>query len=428
MPKSASKDASKSKPKTKKTASSGTAFSSATTFSSGTTLSYPRQLTIEDAENACLGGGVYACGGGGWYQHGLQNGRLAVTLGRPKMLSIDDVPADGLIITISATGAPASDDFEMWPRDYLKAFELVRDEIEKQTGKRVVGVMNAQNGYSSSVNCWMPAAAFDLPVIDAAGDVRAHPTIKLGAMGYAGTPNFQTIQAAVGGKRAEGMYLEVLLKGSLFRTSNVMRAVSVQSGGFIASARLPLPVPEVKVRAAHGSISAAIILGEAMRAAGAEAGGTGAEVIQAIVNTTGGQILGQGRVTQMTHKTEGGFDHGSYLIETEKGVFDLRLLNEFMTVDLVVDLAGDLVNKKGKNKRVGTFPDTISILDAQTGLPLKSAQVTQGREVAILHVDRYLLPLGAGVLDYAAYPELETIIGVPFLEYLPEISPPEDNS
>lgn len=369
---------------------------------------YPRILTITDAENACLGGGFYACGGGGWYGHGLQNGRMAVTLGRIQMVSIDDVPQDGLIVTISATGAPASDDFEMWPRDYIKAFEMVRDEIEAQTGQRVVGVMNAQNGYSSSVNCWMPAAAWDLPVIDAAGDVRAHPTIKLGAMGYAGNAEFQTMQAAVGGKRAQGMYLEVLVKGTLFRTSNVMRAVSVQSGGFIASARLPLPVPEVKKRGALGSISAAISLGEAMRAAQ----DSGKSVVDAIVKHTGGTILGTGKVKEMSLKTDGGFDHGTFLIDSDNGKLDLRLLNEFMSADLV---------KGKKAERLATFPDTISVLDAGTGLPLKSAEVTKGREVAVLHVERHLLPLGAGVLDYAAYPELETIIGVPFLKYLPEI-------
>ena len=199
-------------------------------------------LSFEDARAACIGGGVYACGGGGWLDHGLQNGQLATTLGRPRLASIDELPQDGVIITVSAIGAPAAPGWEMWPRDYIRAFELVRDAVDAP----VVGVMNAQNGYSSSVNCWMPAAHFDLPIVDAAGDVRAHPTIKMGAMGYAGEPGFRTVQAVVGGNRAAGAYLEVVAKGSLFRTANILRAASVESGGFIASARLPLPVPVVK--------------------------------------------------------------------------------------------------------------------------------------------------------------------------------------
>ena len=275
-----------------------------------------RQLTLQDAEHACLGGGVYACGGGGWYQHGLQNGRLAVTLGRPRLVSINDVPQDGLIVTVSATGAPASDDFEMWPRDYIRAFELVRDEAERLTGQRVVGVMNAQNGYSSTVNAWMPAALSGLPVVDAAGDVRAHPTIKLGAMGYAGESAFQTIQAAVGGKRDLHMDLELVVKGNLFRTSNIMRAASIQAGGFIASARLPLPVSVVRERAALGAISAAIDLGAAMSAA--QASGSEA-VMAAVLQTTGGTWLGRGTVRRKTFKTEGGFNHAAYLLEHRSG-------------------------------------------------------------------------------------------------------------
>ena len=372
-----------------------------------------RQLTIQDAEDACLGGGVFACGGGGWYEHGLQNGRLAVTLGRPVLVGIDDVPQGGLIVTISATGAPASDDFEMWPRDYIRAFELVRAAAETETGLRVVGVMNAQNGYSSTVNSWMPAAATGLPVIDAAGDVRAHPTIKLGAMGYAGSPEFRTMQAAVGGKRGQHMDLELLVRGSLFRTSNVMRAASVQAGGFIASARLPLPVSVIRERAAHGAVSLAIELGRAMRAAQPY----GDAVLDAVAAVTGGRWLGHGRVGSMTLHTEGGFDHGAYTIDTAQGELDLRLMNEFMTVERR--------NKKKKaGERLATFPDTICVLDAASGLPLKSGEIVQGREVAVLHVHRDLLPLGAGVLDHAAYPELEQIMGLDFLSHLPEIKRP----
>lgn len=361
-----------------------------------------RILTANDVEAACLGGGVFACGGGGWLEHGLQNGHLAVTLGRPKLTSIKDIPQNGLIVTISAIGAPASDDFEMWPKDYLKAFELVRDAAEDMYRLPVVGVMNAQNGYSSSVNCWMPAAAFDLPVVDAAGDIRAHPTIKLGAMGYADDAQFQTIQAVVGGKRALGAYLEVVAKGNLFRTANILRAASVQSGGFIASARLPLPVKLVRERAALGSISWAIKLGEAMQKAqpkGANA------VMQTIAKTTKGTIAVAGEISDVSLRTEGGFDHAHYTVKTTKGEATLYLMNEFMALDV------------GK-QRLATFPDTISVLNNETGLPLKSGDIKKGMSVSVLHVPYRNLPVSKGVLDKACYPELEQTMNIPLYRYL----------
>lgn len=360
-----------------------------------------KTLTHEDVEAACLGGGVYACGGGGWLDHGLQNGHLAVTLGRPKLANIDEIPQHGLIVTISAIGAPASDDFEMFPKDYIKAFELVRDAALELTGLPVVGVMNAQNGYSSSVNSWMPAAACDLPVVDAAGDVRAHPTIKLGAMGYADDPQFRTVQAVVGGKRDLGAYLEVVAKGSLFRTSNILRAASVQSGGFIASARLPLPVSEVRARAALGAITCALELGHAMMAAnGARA------KLSAVVKVTGGEVMLEGEVTTANLRTDGGFDHAQYSVTAGDGrEAKLYLMNEFMAMDL-------------SGKRVTTFPDTISVLDTATGLPLKSGEIKTGMSVALLVVPYQKLPVSRGVLDKSAYPELEVALGIELIRYV----------
>ena len=70
-------------------------------------------------------------------------------------------------------------------------------------------------------------------------------------------------------------------------------------------------------------------------------------------------------------------------------------------------------------QQIATFPDTISALDVATGLPLKSGDLHEGSEVAVLHVPYQKLPLGAGVLDRAAYPELEEITGLSFLEFLP---------
>ncbi len=361
-----------------------------------------RTLTANDVEAACLGGGVFACGGGGWLDHGLQNGHLAVTLGRPKLADITEIPQTGLIVTISAIGAPANDDFEMWPKDYLKAFELVRDAAEEMYRLPVVGVMNAQNGYSSSVNCWLPASAFDLPVVDAAGDIRAHPTIKLGAMGYADDPHFETVQAVVGGKRNIGAYLEVVVKGNLFRTANILRSASVQSGGFIASARLPLPVKIVKERAALGAISWAIKVGESMQAAQPKGA---AEIIKAVAKTTKGNMVLAGEVAEVSLRTEGGFDHARYKVKTDKGEATLYLLNEFMALDV------------GK-KRLATFPDTISVLSQETGLPLKSGDIKKGMSVAVLHVPYKNLPMSTGVLDKACYPELEQTMNIPLLKYL----------
>ena len=78
-------------------------------------------------------------------------------------------------------------------------------------------------------------------MIDAAGDGRAHPTGKMGSFGLAADDDYQTVQAVAGGNRAEDRYLEVVTRGTVRHTANVLRTAAEQSGGFISCARNPLP-------------------------------------------------------------------------------------------------------------------------------------------------------------------------------------------
>jgi hypothetical protein len=340
-------------------------------------------LTREDVHAACLGGGVFAAGGGGWLDHGLQNGHTAVTLGRPTLVSIDEVPADGIIVTVSAIGAPAAPDWQMYPRDYI-------DEP-------VVGVMTAQNGYSTSINGWLQSAMLGVPVIDAAGDVRAHPTIRMGSMGLTSLPGYQTIQVAVGGNRDLNAYLEVVVRGSIMHTSQVMRAASVASGGFIAAARNPIPAAYVQEHAALGAVSLAINLGHAMLAA--EAAG-GQAVIAAIVQTLNGVILGTGTIRDLQLETRGGFDHAQFVVATDNAPLTIYILNEHMAVN-------------ANGARVSSYPDLIAVLSLETGHPISVKDTRPGQEVAILAVPYARLPLASGATDPAAFQEVAALMNIP---------------
>lgn len=139
-----------------------------------------RELTKQDVVAAVKGGSVFASGGGGWVDHGLEIGTAAITLGKPKLVSVDELPDDAIIVTATAIGAPAgTTDWQMLGNDYIKAVKLLMDHYD---GK-VTGLMTPQNGMSSSINGWLPAAALGLVVVDATGDIRAHPTGKMGSMG-----------------------------------------------------------------------------------------------------------------------------------------------------------------------------------------------------------------------------------------------------
>ncbi|MBI3977458.1 MAG: DUF917 family protein [Chloroflexi bacterium] len=363
-----------------------------------------RTIDMEMVRAAVTGGWVFACGGGGWASVGLVNGELAVKYGEPRLAALDEVDPEGIVVTVSAIGAPAARERQMYPRDYVRALEMLIEEVrqdERFAGKKVVGTITAQNGGSTTLNGWLQSAVLGLPALDAAGDVRAHPTAKMGSMGLNRRPDYRTIAVAAGGNRSLDAYLEVVARGTVQRTSTILREVAVQSGGFIASARNPLPVSYVKEHAAVGAISVAIRLGEAMNQAMPRGGRA---VIEAACETVGGRILGVGPATNVKFVTRGGFDHGRFVIQSGPAPLTISFLNEYMAVD-------------ADGERLSTYPDTIATLSTATGLPVNVMDMEEGTEVAVFAVDKTQLPQCSGGKDPTVYPEVEEIMGIELARY-----------
>lgn len=198
-----------------------------------------RELTSDDARHAVLGGGVFACGGGGWRRHGELMGMMATSMGRPVLATADELPADSWVATVAAIGAPASKNWEIQPVDYVHALQTLIEVCEHP----IAAVITGQNGYSTTVNGWIQSAVLGVKVLDAAGDVRAHPTGKLGSLGLTSRPGYRTTQVVSGGNRAlHGHFLSVN-EGSVATCDDVLRDISVRTGGFIASARNPWSCP-----------------------------------------------------------------------------------------------------------------------------------------------------------------------------------------
>ncbi len=110
--------------------------------------------------------------------------------------------------TAAAIGAPASTTpWEMQGVDYVKAVQLLQEAL----GEQLAGLIIGQNGKSSTLNGWLPSAILGTKVVDAVGDIRAHPTGDMGSIGMAGSPE-PMIQTAVGGNRAENRYIELVVQ------------------------------------------------------------------------------------------------------------------------------------------------------------------------------------------------------------------------
>lgn len=357
-----------------------------------------RILKERDVEAAVKGGSVYAAGGGGFTDHGRMLGYAAVSIGKPELVDIEELAPRDWVATAAAIGAPASlTPWEMRGVDYVKAVQL----LEEALGEKLSGLIIGQNGKSSTLNAWLPSAILGTKVVDAVGDIRAHPTGDMGSIGLAGSPK-QMIQTAVGGNRDENRYIELVVKGATAKVSPVLRTAADQSGGFIASCRNPVRAKYVRRHAALGGISLALDLGEAIIAAEKKGGSA---VIDAIVKTTGGSILVKGPVTKkdLVYTNEA-FDIGKFVLGTGDAASTIHVMNEYMAID---DAVGT---------RLATFPDVITTLDA-SGTPLSAGQLREGMYVFVLHVPKKIIPLSSSVLDPAVYPSVEKAMGIELAKY-----------
>lgn len=347
-------------------------------------------ITEDWVESLTLGGEILGGGGGGSVQLGRQLGQLAVKLGNPTVLSVDEFDDEELIIAVSAVGAPSAiDTGYIQPMDFVRAvWGLVR-----QTDKTIAGLMTNEMGGLASANGLIQSAILDIPLIDAAGDGRAHPTAPMGAIGLTTKEDFVSSQYAVG-RDEEGNLVKTFAQGKQPTASAISRATA-EKVGFIAVARDPIEMSYVKKNAAIGALSQAQQLGGVVSDIESSE-----ERVQKIIDQLDGELIIKGEVSSVRLKERGGFDVGM----VEIGEHQLTFWNEYMTLEV-----GDT--------RLATFPDLILTLSEQTGRPVSSAEIKGGDSVSLVVVPKENLTLGSGMQDPSLFEVAEQAVEKDIISY-----------
>jgi len=344
-----------------------------------------------------LGGAVLGGGGGGWIEEGRQLGYLALERGFSEILSIDELPGDAVLLTVSGVGAPSAGGDIVEPEDYIRAVALF---IEK-SGLKIDGLISSEIGALGVVNGWLQSTAFEVPVVDAPCNGRAHPLGLMGSMGLHQQKGFISLQAAAGGGREGRRRVEVFFKGSLQDVAKSVREASIKAGGMVAVARNPVPARYVKEAGAPGAVAMAVDIGKMlMESKDVEPERT----LNRVLRSLGGNFYRRGWIERIDLKTEGGLDIGNIWLKAEGLSCELSFWNEYMTLET-------------GSYRIATFPDLIMTFDARNTKPLISAEIEEGKEVFVIAVPSEKLILGAGVRDMDLLRCVEETMGKEILKY-----------
>jgi len=349
------------------------------------------KIDREWVEAAVLGGAILGGGGGGSPEQGRRLGRLALELGAPTILNLDQLSDDSLILTVSTVGAPSAEQHPM-PSYYVKAVKIIMNRLEERIG----GLMTNEIGGLAVVNGLVQSALLDISLVDAACNGRAHPTGAMGSMGLSRSDDFISHQAAVGGFKEDGKYIEIYAEGTLQIVSKVVRKAAEEAGGAIVVARNPVPAKYVRDNAAVGALSQAVRIGRAYLK-----GRTGGERVEKVIKALNGVIIARGKVDSVKLVSRGGFDLG----EVKVGDLELTFWNEYMTLER-------------NGERLATFPDLIMTMEAKSGPPITTAEIREGQEVVVIMVPRENLNLGAGMKDHKLFREVEEATGKEIVRYV----------
>lgn len=346
---------------------------------------------------AVYGGAVLGCGGGGKIQDGLVRGELALSRGKVKIVSLDYLEPDDLIITASSVGSPKSPDRYIEHDYYVRAAEMF---IRRHKGP-VKGIISSENGAAASVNGWLQAASLGLFVVDAPCNGHAHPTGCMGSMGLHKLDGYLACEAVVGGNRKQGKYFEYYSEGNISSTSALSRNAASIAGGVVAVARNPVTLSYASKNAAVGGLSYAIEIGKVMLAQEGQA----QKMISSICDYMRGEIIVKGEVNEVVVQTENALDIGRLTVQDNKHSYHISFLNEYMSIDFL-------------GKRLATFPDMIALLNIETGLPVCSADLRDGLKVAVLVVKKESMQLGSGMYFPDLYIPLEKQLGIGLRKYI----------
>lgn len=328
------------------------------------------ELNIEDIDDLCTGAAFLGAGGGGdpyigglMIKQELQAGR------RIEILDPDSLDDDQLIIPTAMMGAPTVL-LEKIPSGEEPICAL--RAVERALGRTADATMPTEVGGINSTIPLFVGARLGIPVVDADGQGRAFPELQMETFaisGVAGTP--------MGIADEKGDFATIMTDDH-HRMEWIARGITIRFGGTAYFANYPMSGAEVKRASVKHTLSLARAIGGIIHTARSQKLDP-FEELTAFMATTSYSVarrIFSGKIVDVNRQTKEGFVLGSVTIESDSNA-DGRCVIEFQNENLVARAHGELL---------AIVPDIISILDAETAVPITNETLRYGQRVAVMAV------------------------------------------
>jgi DUF917 family protein len=350
------------------------------------------------------GAAFLGSGGGGDPYYGRLLGEAELQRHAPiELVSLDDLDDDALVAPCGWIGAPTVS-VEKLPngREVISGLR----KLERVAGRAIDAVMPIEIGGGNGLAPLVAAAKLGLPVVDADGMGRAFPESQMAIFNILGVSACPSIVTAADGST-------VVMEGAdNLAHERIARSISVAMGGIAHMVEYPLTGRQARATAIRGSVSAAIAIGGAIRAA-RHAGEDPFEALFAALRATGtyghAGVLFDGKIVDLERETREGFSIGRVTVEPfgDGEAMEILFKNE------------NLIARRG-GETLALVPDIITIMDRETADSITTERLKYGQRVKVVgaaapHMLRdakaltFVGPQAFGFAD--AYRPIETLNG-----------------
>lgn len=322
-----------------------------------------RRIGVADLDDLALGAAVLGTGGGGDPHIGKLTAAAALRQhGDVKLITLDDLDDDDLIIPAAMMGAPTVM-VEKVPRgdEIVRAVTSLADYL----GRPIKAIAPIEAGGLNSTTPFIAASVLGLPVVDADGMARAFPELQMVTMtlhGIMATP------MAIGDEKGNTAILNTIDNTWAER---IARTMTIQMGGAAMIALYAMSGVQARQALVPGSVSLAVQIGKAIR----DARTRKSDPIEAILSVTGGRRLFKGKIMDVSRRTEQGFARGEATFHGLDGDTGHELRVQFQNENLIARRDGVVV---------ASVPDLITVLDAETGEPITTETLRYGFRVVVV--------------------------------------------
>jgi hypothetical protein len=319
-----------------------------------------RLLDHDTLRAMARGCAVLGAGGGGDTYYGLlQALQAAEDFGPVTLVDVDDLPADGLIMSCGGVGAPLVGLEKVEAGD---EGERLKNLLERHTGRTVVALMSSEIGGGNGLIPVTWAARMGLPVVDADGMGRAFPLVSQVTMQLAG---ISPCPAVMTDERGNVVVFRAISGDWVERLE---RAAAAEFGGLGQATDFPLTAAQAREATVRGSVSQAIRIGEA-------AASSQDSPVAAVIAVTGAFRLVGGKVLDVHREVAEGFMRGSVVIEglaEDAGrLIRLELQNEHLVA-------------LERGRLLASVPDLITVLDSETADAVSAERIRYGERVVVI--------------------------------------------